>query len=189
MNTTTTLTAPVSSSEREILLVEYQATHDAFVHFSTFRWQVAAPVFTGVAVFWGFMLQPDLDPKTVGVAGLLITTLLTMWLLYTDLNRQIYLAKLHRIHEIEQVLGMWQHRQWTSAAAKAGRPIRRTFGLHGHELDKCVYVIGSFGSSIIAASSSNWSWWFLFPAPRVVATLLATSVWQRRLSQLLSEIS
>jgi hypothetical protein len=179
----------ISAIEREILLVEYEAAHDAFVHFSTFRWQVAAPVFTGVAVFWGFMLQPDLDSKTVGVAGLLISTLLTMWLLYTDLNRQIYLAKLHRIHEIEQLLGMWQHRQWTHAAVRAGRRMHKTFGLHGHQLDKGVYVIGCFGASIISLSSGGWSWWLLFPAPLVGATLIATSIWQRKLYLLLSEIS
>lgn len=177
----------IDSAPREVLIAEYQAASDAYIHYDGFSWQVAGPLFTGVAVFWGFLVQRDVSPSTVGVSGALIALLLTTWLLYADHNRQIYLLKLLRIHELEAELGMWQHRQWTEAAEREGRVRFRTFGMHGHTLNKTIYAAASLGASAIGSASGRWSWWLLLPLPIVVIALLAIRRGQRQLSELRAE--
>jgi hypothetical protein len=155
------------------------------MHYDAFSWQVASPLFTGVAVFWGFLVQHGPTGRTIGVSGFLIALLLTSWILYADHNRQIYLAKLRRLHELEAELGMWQHRVWTAQAEQNGRTRVHTFGFRGHHLDRAVYGAASLGAPLIAVASGTRSWWLLLPLPVVIATLVATAWWQRRIKALL----
>ena len=93
-------------------MAEYAAAHDAYLHYDNFSWQVGAVIVVGVFVFWGLLIDKQPDAGVLLVANLLISLFMSIWLLYTEHNRQFYLFKIHRLHELEQKLGMSQHRRF-----------------------------------------------------------------------------
>ena len=126
----------------EALLAEYAATNQAYLHYDAFSWQVGSVLLAGVFVFWGFLLQAQPSGALFAVSGLLVTLIMSTWALYADHNRQIYLQKLDRLHEIERELGLKQHLRWISGDC-------RTFGPKGHTLDFAVYVVSCLGGPLI----------------------------------------
>lgn len=120
-----------------IKLAEYQAAQATYLHYDAFRWQAGSFLIAGVFIFWGLLVQRSTDPDVVASGSVLVTGLMSIWLLFAHHYRQIYLAKLNRIHEIETELGMEQHRRFVAQDGLGSR--YRTYGPSGHHLDIGVY--------------------------------------------------
>src|SRR5882762_5798658 len=126
----------------EALLSEYAATNEAYLHYDAFSWQVGSVLVAGVFVFWGFLLQEAPDDALFVASGLLVTVIMSAWALYADHNRQIYLQKLDRLHDIELRLGFKQHVLWLTG-------YYRTFGPKGHVLYLAIYFVMCIGAPVI----------------------------------------
>jgi hypothetical protein len=152
---------------------EYAAAHDALLHFTAFRWQGGSFLSTGVFVFWGLLIQQKLPASAIGVSTLLVSALMSVWILFAHQARQIYLAKLHRIHELERAMNMRQNVRFgfVSSGLDPAMPYR-TFGLRGYELDLAVYVVTSLGGPILGLARSGISAWLILPVPLVVVVLI-----------------
>ncbi len=101
-----------SKIDKDALLTEYSATNDAYMHYDNFSWQVGSVLIAGVFVFWGFLSDPNVEANLIIASSILISILMSAWMLYSDHNRQIFLCKLHRLYEIENLLGLKQHLRW-----------------------------------------------------------------------------
>lgn len=161
--------------------VEYAAANDAYMHYDNFTWQVGSVLLAGVFVYWGFIISTPPALLTLLLGNLLVCVLMSAWLLYAAHNRQIYLFKLHRIYELEKLLGMEQHTRFTDCGGRA-RLYRRD-GPAGHFLDQCVYVIVSVGGVLPGISQSkctDWTWLhqFIFA---MTAIIVAVIVWRARI--------
>ena len=136
-------------SNNENALAEYSATQEAYLHYDNFAWQVGSVLIAGVFVYWGFIVSNPPVLLLTLTSNMLICFLMSIWLLYAGHNRQIYMYKLHRIHELEKILGMRQHRRfkdWDENEKKVyflDKPV-------GHYLDYGIYIIVSLGGLIPA---------------------------------------
>jgi hypothetical protein len=155
---------------------EYAATNDAYMHYDNFSWQVGAVLIAGVFVYWGFLITSTSLKLTVGLVGnMLVCALMSIWLLYTEHNRQIYLFKLHRIHELEEQLEMFQHRrfkEWGQKEPKKyslNRPV-------GRYLDDAIYVIASLGGILPVWLGSQANQWTSTDYTLVIVTFVAVLV-------------
>jgi hypothetical protein len=172
----------LSDNQRNILLAEYAAAQDDYMHNDSFPWQVGSVLIAGAFVFWGLILDRHLSPVTLGVSALLVTLLMSIWLLFSNHYRQAFLCKIHRLHEIEQLLGMQSHSRWrpvTSNSTQSG--YYRTYGPSGHFLNASIYFLTSTGTSIIGLLMIGWNWWLIIPLPFTILTLLWTGQNERRL--------
>jgi hypothetical protein len=140
--------------EQENLRAEYSATNDAYLHYDNFTWQVGAILIVGAFAYWGFLLQsPPKHFLDINIGNFFVTLIMSIWLLYSSHNRQIYLYKLHRIHFLERELGMEQHLRF-----------RNDFSDHykvwpkGHYLDRVIYIAISVGCQTIALNNTTKSW-------------------------------
>jgi|GEM_PF-1259936 len=166
-----------SEASKDSLVWEYVATNDAFIHYDNYSWNVGAVVIAGVFVFWGFLLNQEVTFGAFAGGSFLVAALMSLWLLYAHHNRQLYLCKFHRLHEIEKDLGFWQHRRFreeTDDTPASPGPPRRTilgrvrdsfqkrdtiytsFGPRGHQLDWAIYVVTSLGAPVMGMLRS-WS--------------------------------
>jgi hypothetical protein len=148
--------------------VEYAAASDNYMHYDAFRWQAGSFLIAGVFVFWGLLIQQsDLPALVITVASLLITCMMSVWLMFAYHYRQIYLGKLDRLHELEKLLGAEQHRRF-----RAGRSVRyKLTWPKGHDLDIAVYVLTSLGSVFLGMSRDGFDWSFLSPLVLVVPVI------------------
>ncbi|HEC33312.1 MAG TPA: hypothetical protein ENI37_01175 [Chloroflexi bacterium] len=146
------------TDDTESARVEYAAAQEAYLHYDNFVWQVGAVLIAGVFVYWGFLLATPPQLLVTLFGHILVTALMSVWLLYAAHNRQIYLFKLHRIHELEKRLGMLQHRRFKDWGPTEPR-VYRIDKPGGHCLDKLVYVIVSLGGPLQACLSTNASEW------------------------------
>lgn len=78
------------------------------------------------------------------IGNLLVSAVMSIWMLYSSHNRQIYLFKLHRIHELERTLGMCQNLRFGKHSDK-----RYSVRFKGYVLDIFIYAIISFGSLLL----------------------------------------
>ena len=154
----------------ESFLWEYAAANDAYMHYDNFSWQVGAVLAAGAFVFWGFLLNVNVQECGRETAywlfvasSILVSVLLSLWMVYSDHNRQIYLSKLDRLHEIEAMFGLWQHRRWKQSG-RGGERAYRTYGLSGHVINTLIYVATVSGVPIIAAVKLGPSLWLWFPS-------------------------
>ena len=79
---------------------------------------------------------------------------MSCWVLYAGHNRQIYLYKLHRIHELENMLGMCQHQRFKKWSGQDKVYILDVPS--GHQINIAIYLIISFGGLIASLSGKNW---------------------------------
>jgi len=122
---------------------EYIAAQDAYIHLDNFTWHVGSVLIAGVFVYWGFIISNNTPILTVLVGNLLVCLLMSIWILYAEEVRQIYRFKLHRIHELEFMMGMCQHRgfdKWPNEKIIYNRKEPK-----GHRLDNLIYIIVSLG--------------------------------------------
>ncbi len=164
------------------LIAEYSATNDAYMHYDNFSWQVGSILIAGVFVFWGFLSNSAVDKNLIIGSSILVSILMSAWLLYTAHNRQIYLCKLHRLYEIEEILGLKQHLRWKKGKSD-GEPYYRTFGFSGHALNGIIYTITSLGAPFLAYIQDKKSYALLIPILIVTVVLL----WSRSNEKLLME--
>jgi hypothetical protein len=178
----------MTKSTEETLLTEYAATHDGYLHYDNFSWQVGAVLIAGTFVFFGFLLDKVLDNITFFAASMLVTSLMSLWALYGSHNRQIMLCKLHRIHELEADLGMQQNIRWVKEYGTP--PLKyRTFGPHGYELDAAIYFMVSLGMPIIWLVKLGYSWLMLIPVVVTILCLIILRYNEHRIKGLLRAIT
>jgi hypothetical protein len=161
------------SQTEQSRLAEYQAAQECYLHYDNFPWQVGALLMAGVFVFWGLLIDRAPQPQILGVASLLVSLLMSVWVLYACHNRQIYLCKLDRIRELEQLLEMEQHRRFKPE--ESAKRKYRTFGPKGHHLDVVIYLFASMGGPILGCVQKGPSLWFLLPVPAIA--FVTTWVW------------
>ncbi len=154
----------------ESQIAEYQATQDCYLHYDSFRWQAGSFLIAGVFVFWGLLINSAPSSKAIGLSGVLVCGLMSVWILFAHHYRQIYLCKLHRIHELEHKLSMTQHLSFTRIET-TGRKYN-IFGPKGHDLDLIVYIITSMGGSFLGVIHSGFSEWLLLPVPLMIIILV-----------------
>jgi hypothetical protein len=118
---------------------------------------------TGVFVFWGLLIQQRLPDSVMGVAALLVSALMSVWVLFSYHARQIYLFKVHRIHELERILNMRQNLGFKAGGLGSANPYYRVVGPKGHQLDLAVYVLTSIGGSALGWTRNGPSVWLLLP--------------------------
>jgi len=163
--------------DKEYLVVEYTATNDAYMHYDNFSWQVGAVLIAGAFIFWGFLIDKNIEPVSFVAGSILVAGLMSFWMMYSNHNRQIYLCKLHRLHEIERILGFQQHRRWT-VEGNNNQPLYRTFGLQGHTLDFLIYVVSSLGAPIISVvKSKEFDLWLWLP---ILLMIIVVLLWTSR---------
>jgi hypothetical protein len=158
--------------------VEYSATNDVYMHYDGFRWQAGSFLVTGVFVFWGLLIQQQLPRAVIVVASFLVTVLMAIWLLFAHHYRQIYLAKLHRLRELERQIGAEQHRRFSRLDA-VGALIYPSVGPRGHHLDIAVFVVTSVGSVALGAARDGFAWVLLSSLPLVTA-VAGLVLWNER---------
>src|SRR4051812_16668301 len=103
----------------------------------------------GVFLFWGVVFTNDSTEELFAPASVVVTLVMTVWLLYANHYRQLYLFKLDRIHEIEMVLGMEANRRFVETHPDA-RPRYRASGTKGHDLDAILFVLVSVSGPFFA---------------------------------------
>ncbi len=142
------------AESQEQLLAEYQAAQDSYLHHDSLPWQVGGLLIAGVFVFWGLMLDRSPTSDSVVAASLLVTALMSAWMLYAHQVRQIYLCKLDRIREIERQLGMEQHRRFIKSEKTIWH--YRYFGPSGFQLNLAIYTFTSLGGLILGYTQAGW---------------------------------
>jgi hypothetical protein len=162
------------------LLAEYQATQATYLHYDAFRWQAGSILIAGVFVFWGFLLTAHFTnwETGFGLSSLVVAALMSIWLLFAQLYRHIYLYKLHRIGQLEATLGFCQHRRFV--AEKGSQPEYIVFGPKGHSLDRVMYCGTSLGTSFLGVITHGFSIWLLAPLPITLGVLLWVLINDRR---------
>lgn len=167
-------------------LEEYQATQDAYLHYDSFRWQAGSFLTAGVFVFWGLVVsQTRLPPRIIATGATLVALLMSAWVLFAHHYRQLYLCKLARIHEIEEELGMEQHRRFIGSGVDGIR--YRSFGPRGHNLDLFVYNLTSLTGCALGIAQGPFTPWLLLPLPIVGLVTAMISINERRIKRLLQD--
>lgn len=174
------------SEVRENARVEYSATHEAYIHYDDFTWKVGTVLIASVFIFWGFLLdkKPDLD--LMCLANLLVCVTLSVWALYAAHNRQIYRYKVHRLHELELLLGMAQHLRFVGAS-----PVYRTTGPRGHWLNNVTYAIAALGGALLGLFAAPYEQWTFIHFALYAANVLivvVTLLWIRQIGAETDEI-
>jgi hypothetical protein len=177
----------MNAEKSTIHVAEYQAAQDCYLHYDSFRWQSASFLFAGVAAFWAIIASnsdQNVSSAILWGANLLIAALMSAWLLYAHHYRQIYLCKLHRIHQLERIMFMEQHRRFSNDYSD--QPYQ-TFGPKGHHLDYFVYVIASLGGAILTISLRGRSEavWFVLMLAFVAFVLGWVLVNERKIRDML----
>src|SRR5687767_10241258 len=90
----------------EASLVEYQTAYAGVLHYDAFRWSAGSMLIAGVFLFWGVVFTDASSEELFAPASVIVTSVITIWILYASHYRQLYLLKLDRMQEIEQQLGM-----------------------------------------------------------------------------------
>ncbi len=160
-----------SSEMLENARVEYGATHEAYIHYDDFTWKVGTVLIASVFIFWGFLLDKNPDLDRMCLANLLVCITLSVWALYAAHNRQIYRYKVHRLHELELLLGMAQHLRFVGA-----EPVYRTTGPRGHWLNNATYVIASLGGALLGLCAAPYEKWTLIHFALYAANVLIVVV-------------
>ena len=162
--------AKTHSASESALLVEYAAANDVYLTYDGFRWQAGSFLIAGVFVYWGFIIGSP-APETLMVSSSLhVGALMSCWLLFAHHYRQLYMFKLHRLHEIERLLGMEQHLRFTQGAPSGIR--YRSRGSKGHNIDIYVYVLTSCGGTVLAVMKNGFSLWGLLIVPLVAIVVV-----------------
>jgi len=177
------------NSPMEEKIAEYEATQATYLHYDSFRWQAGSLLIAGVFVFWGLLISTSPPPcaQIIGSAGILVSMLMSIWVLFAHHYRQIYRYKLHRMYELEKDLSFEQHRRFL----KGGFENRqyKVFGPKGHNLDLAIYICSSIGGSFVGwmrLGFDSFSWWLMAPVIIVVPVTILVLVNERRMTNLLN---
>lgn len=168
--------------DRDVALAEYGATHAAYLHYDNFSWQVGSVLIAAVFVFLGFLMQVPKEQAAglFELASCFVAGVMTVWLLYTSHNRQIYIQKLDRIREIENQFGMLQHVGWSQPASA---PRYTSSWPGGHFLDQFVYLLVCSMGPVIGWFRIGYTDFSLFPFLIVLFGLMIVHRNQRLLNE------
>jgi len=169
----------------EYVAAEYAATQDAYLQYDSFRWQPGGLLIAGAFVFLGFLTSPNITPRILFVGSLVVTVVMSIWMLYAQHYRQLYLFKIDRLLDLELEMGAEQHRRFhQSEAARKHYP---TIGIRGHYLDAIVYATISFGGPLLAAVGGKWSLLLGIPIALVPVVLILVYCQERKTMRWLAE--
>ncbi len=157
----------------EKYIAEYQATQDTYLHYDAFRWQAGSILIAGVFVFWGFLLTAAFTRWGMGfgLSSLAVSALMSIWLLFAQHYRNIYLCKLDRIRQLEGLLGFKQHRRFV-VQGQDQKATYQIYGPKGHNLDRAMYAVASLGTSFLGGITHGFSIWLLCPLPITILVLI-----------------
>ncbi len=155
-----------SSPTNESLLVEYEGCLAAVLHYDNYKWGAGSFLIAGVFIFWGAVFSGDANAALFLPGSLIVTLVLAVWLMYAEHNRQIYMLKLHRVWEIESLLGMVGNLRFRRLRGEA---FYHTIGIRGHELDRLMFFLLGVGGPALAYVSQGFRWWQLAVIGLVVA--------------------
>jgi hypothetical protein len=158
----------------DAMLAEYQAAHNSFHHYDSFRWQSGSLLIAGSLVLWGFVITKQATPMVIGVTSFFVTLLLSIWTLFAHHYRQLYMAKLHRIQEIEMLLQMHVNRRLGFLGQR--EVIYKIYGPKGHNLDLMIFVAISFFGPVLAMLTVGFAWPLCLSVPLVLGSVW----WVRR---------
>lgn len=129
----------------DALIAEYTTSHEAVIHHDNFAWSVGSVLIAASFVSWGLIFQNNrISDCILYFTSVVNVILMSIWLLYAHHTRQIYLSKLHRIHEIEKILKLKSNVGWIEKRYV-------TFGLKGNQLNILLYLLISLSSMIMPA--------------------------------------
>jgi hypothetical protein len=176
------------NSTNEEKIAEYEATQAVYLHYDSFRWQAGSLLIAGVFVFWGLLVSASPPPctKTIGWVGVLVSVLMSIWVLFAHHYRQIYLCKLHRMHELEKDLSFEQHRRFLEGGVESRQ--YKVFGPKGHHLDLATYVFSSIGGSFVGWMTTGFDLWLMAPVPIVVLVTVYVLLNEHRITSFLNNL-
>lgn len=145
---------PSDEIKNDRRIAEYQATQACWLHHDNFQWYVGGLLIVGNFVLWGAVAgAKGIDAIIIGVASTLVTALMSVWVLYAQQVRQIYLCKIDRLQELETQLDMEQNRRFNSKAKL--EKYYRYVGPSGWKLNLWIYRITSLGGPAIGLAKIN----------------------------------
>jgi hypothetical protein len=109
---------PVPSEET--LLTEYAAAQSDYLHNDNFPWQIGSILIAGTFVFWGLLLDKQPNPQTLGTASLLISILLSVWILMLTIIDKHIFASYTDCGKLK-IYSAWNHMPAGLRDLKAGR--------------------------------------------------------------------
>lgn len=156
------------------LQTEYNAAQIDYLHNDNFPWQIGTILVAGTFILWGILIEnpaSEMNLRIFGVASLLVTILLSAWIIFYHHYRQAMLYKLDRLQEIERELGMDSHLRWVFQGQT--KPKYKNFGPSGHAIAIFVYCITALGAPLIGFLKNDFrvSLWFVCPLVVVVITI------------------
>ena len=101
----------------EYVVAEYEAAHSAYLQYDGFRWQAGSLLIAGAFVFLGLLPTSADQSREASIGSLILTGVMSIWILYAEHYRQLYLFKLDRILELEKVIGAVQHARFNAHMA------------------------------------------------------------------------
>ena len=125
------MTSQQPGRRTEYVVAEYEAATAAYLHYDSFRWQSGSLLIAGAFVFLGFLASGSAD-SSVDLGALIVSFVMSLWLLYTQHHRNLFLFKLDRIAELETEMGGEQNLRFRGLGSKQYPRI----GLPGHQLDR-----------------------------------------------------
>ncbi len=175
------------NNKTDILLAEYTASHDAFIHQDNFAWQVGSILIASSLIFWGLIFEQEKpkEPHLIFSSWIEIA-LMSIWILYAHHNRQIYLWKLRRIREIESSLGMKSNLNWVEKNQK-NKFIYRVFPPKGNMLNLAIYVLISIGSVVIPWIEFGFKCWQIFATGLIILVTIIVLINEIRIKKLVQE--
>jgi hypothetical protein len=129
-------------------------------------------------VFLGLLAASNPTPPMWTFASTVTTLLLSTWILFSAHHRHLYMFKIDRLLELEDLLGAEQHRRFNAFTGVA--KIYPRIGPRGHQLDLAVFVLLSFTGPGLAVVSRGVHVGLLLPVLIVVAVIVATVINERR---------
>jgi hypothetical protein len=152
-----TIDGPDRPRPPEDVVAEYETAHSAYLQYDGFRWQAGSLLIAGAFVFLGLLSTTSDASAKVGVGALVVTGVMSIWILYAQHYRQLYLFKLDRVLELELVMGAQQHSRFNPHTPTPKTYPRR--GPRGHNLDLGVYVIVTVAGPALALAGESFSGW------------------------------
>jgi hypothetical protein len=155
----------------DYIAAEYQATNSAYLQYDAFRWSSGGLLIAGAFVLLGLLANPEIHAPSVFAGSIIVSLVMAIWLLYAEHYRLIYLFKIDRMLELEEVMKAEQHRRFNRERFPHLESYP-TIRPKGHHLDAAMYTVVSLGGPLLAYSRGQLSICYLIPVAIVVAVLL-----------------
>jgi hypothetical protein len=165
-----------SGMNPEYVAAEYQATNSAYLQYDAFRWSSGGLLVAGSLVLLGLLANPEIHARSVFAGSIIVSLVMAIWLLSAEHYRLLFLFKIDRILELEEVMKAEQHRRFNPKRF----PLLESYPTirpKGHHLDAAMYTVVSLGGPLLAYSRGQLSICYFMPIAIVVAVLLF--VWRQ----------